>query len=132
MKVGELISLVLIALALPLVGLHTRHAWSQPGSATLPWLCSATALAVLVVALLSALTGKRVAELRLSVLWPVFAAFVMIGAIGIAVDGYPAGARGDLYLSLAEWLGFAVILLVLLLAPRRQKADMPAGLSSRG
>jgi hypothetical protein len=111
-KLYPVIGLVLVALALLLLGgqVRTSQLWSSAGNLTVPWLCSATAFALLVVAGMSALTQKPPSACSRRTKWCVTLGFSLVLLIGILVDGYTSPLARIDEPNLAEWLGFTVIL----------------------
>ncbi len=92
--------------------------WSFLGNATVPWFCTALALAMLIVGvtcillrcLPDAIPARHAALVVTGIL-------VVIG-IGLAVDGFAYEEADDWLASIGEWSGFAVILVGVFWLPR--------------
>lgn len=108
-------SLTLLGIGL---AIHFAELWSLFGNLTLPWLCSTLALSLMVVCMVGLLAGRSPSEAPKAAVAMVYLATVLIVGIGIAVDAWESWDTRAFVISMAEWLGFAVILLILLTVPR--------------
>ena len=111
-------SLTLLGIGL---AIHFAKLWSPFGNLTLPWFCSALAISLMVVCAAGLLTGRSPSRIPKAAAAMIYLATVLVAAIGIAVDGWGAWGTMAFLTSMAEWLGFAVILLILLTVPRLAK-----------
>jgi hypothetical protein len=77
------------------------------------------ALGLCVIFLSCLLSGQEFAKLNKKYLLFLYVPIVLVAGVGIAADGYSPGSLGhdEFFVCMAEWLGFAVILLAFLLAP---------------
>ena len=121
MKIQELVGFLGTAIALLIAAAVTRafSLWSFLGNMTVPWLCAAVALALLLVLMTAVLSGCSPRNIPL-----VYALVVIIGTsvilfLGMVIDAiaYHASPR-TLPVSAAEWLAFTIILAVLFWMPR--------------
>lgn len=115
MKPVEIISLFLVALGLLVaaVVIDGANLWSSVANYTIPWFCSALAIALLVTAAICLITGLPLREIdsrTLVVVWLVMT--VGIGA-GILIDAAASFQFAAYKVALTEWLGFAVMLAML-------------------
>ena len=92
--------------------------WSSGANWTIPWLCSALALALLVVGAASLLCEQTPACLPRKAVVLLYLAIVLVMGAGIVVDGSDRPDQDAFRTSIAEWAGFSVILLVLFWVPR--------------
>jgi len=104
--------------------------WSSGANWTIPWLCSALALALLVVGATSLICDQPAASLAPSTVFLVYLVVVVVAGVGIVLDGWKRPDVDAFLVSIAEWIGFSAILLVLFSAPRR-KADSAASRESQ-
>ncbi len=106
--------------------------WSAVCNWTIPWLCSALALALLIIFTMNVVTGRSPSQMRLSAVLVVYVVVVLVGAAGIVLDNFSfttpeafgpgQGWSDDRFIeSLLEWIALSLILLVLLLVPRLRK-----------
>ena len=109
--------------------------WSAVCNWTIPWFCSALALALLIIFTMHVISGIPPYQMKLSAVLLVYALVVIIGAASIAVDNSAMPTVDDFnvtqewnapryFESLLEWIGFSLILLVLLLVPRLKKRSI--------
>jgi hypothetical protein len=114
------IALVLVAAALIATGwiVGAGTLWSTPADLTVPWLCSALAVALLIVGAASALCQQPPAAIPVNAMILIYVGVVLVFGVGIVVDAAVYWRWAGLFAGLAEWLGFAVILLGCLWIPR--------------
>ncbi|GEM_PF-1928458 len=114
---GYFLLIVLLIILGPVV--QSFQLWTGAGNWTIPWLCSAMALGLCVIFLSCLLSGQEFAKLNKKYLLFLYVPIVLVAGVGIAVDSYSHGSLGhdEFFVCMAEWLGFAVILLAFLLAP---------------
>jgi len=120
--------LAAVAAALALTGWAIRDGalWSSAGNDTVPWLCSALALALLLAAAAAALTGRPLREVPLGFRLAVAGVASLVLGAGLLVDISGYGLRGDWMPTAAEWFGFSVLVLLALLLPGVSRRDLPA------
>ncbi len=119
-KFGNLIVITSIALGLLVaaVSINNFKLWSLLGNFTVPWFCSSLAIAMLLVAMVSALTGYPPATIPVSrVLVAIVGTSVAVG-VGMLVDAFSYIVPKDWAGSLAEWVGFMMIVIVVFWIPR--------------
>ena len=147
MKTKDALAYFLVVLAWILLAAAISHLdlWSAVCNWTIPWLCSALALALLIIFTMNVVTGTSVSQMRLSAVLIVYVVVVLVGAGGIAVDNFSMPTVDQFSISTAdsldilqewntdrfvesllEWIGLSLILLVLLLVPRFKKSDKPS------
>jgi hypothetical protein len=114
------IAVVLVSAALIAVGwmVGTNMLWRTVADLTVPWLCSALALALLIVGAVSAICDRSPASIPRNAALLTYLGVVVVLGTGIAVDAAVYRGWTGLFSSLAEWLGFAVILLGCFWIPR--------------
>lgn len=125
----DVLGYVFTALALLGIGLAIQFGqlWSRFGNLTLPWFCSALAVSLMVVCAAGLLTGRSPSRIPKAAAVMIYLATVLVAGIGIALDGWGAWGTTAFLTSMAECLGFAVILLILLTVPRLAKDRPQAG-----
>ena len=124
MKIGNVLgysfaSFMLIVMA-PIV--QQYQLWSGYSNWTIPWLCSVLALSLLIVFLTSLLSGLEPSQFSIKLILSVYIPLVTVAAVGIVVDNLSQCTTYSdeiFFTSMAEWLGFALILLVMLLVPTK-------------
>ena len=121
MKIANTLGYFLLVVLLIVLGpvIQRYQLWTDACNWTIPWLCSAMALGLCVVFSLCLLSGQELANLNKKYLLFLYVPIVLVAGAGIAVDSYSRGSLGtdEFFVCMAEWLGFAVILLTFLLAP---------------
>ena len=110
-----LLSLVLLAAA---VAINGWMLWSSMANMTMAWLCSAMAVALLIMGSLSLLTGKRPEALPRLYVVTVWAIVQVVFGVGMIGDAFVYYSADDLWLSAAEWIGFGIILGGAIMLPR--------------
>lgn len=122
------IALVLVSVALTAMAwiVATAHLWNTTADLTVPWLCSALALALLVVAAACVICQQPPASIPLKAVFLIYLGVVLVFAVGIIVDAAFYYRWAGLRASLAEWLGFSVILLGCLWIPRLTGDEVPS------
>jgi hypothetical protein len=120
------IALVLVAAGLIATGwiVATNNLWSTPADLTVPWLCSTLAVALLIVAAASAVCQQPPASIPMKATLLIYLGVVLVFGVGIVVDAAVYYRWAGLTASLAEWLGFSVILLGCLCIPRLAAREM--------
>jgi hypothetical protein len=120
MKFGNLIVITCVALGLLVAAglISIFKLWGLLGNLTVPWFCSSLAIAILLVAMTSALTDCPPATIPISrVLAAIVGTSVAVG-VGMLVDAYSYSVPTDLVGSLAEWAGFTTMVVVVFWIPR--------------
>lgn len=120
MTTREIAGFVLIPLVL-LIAAGTINAlslWSFLGNFTVPWFCTALALAVLIVGVTCLLTQRPPSSIPTRHAALVVAAVLLIFGIGFIVDMIAYDESADWLASVGEWVGFAVILVGAFWLPR--------------
>ena len=122
MKIANTLGYFLLIVLLIVLGpvIQRGQLWTSACNWTIPWLCSAMALALCIVFLSCLLSGEELAKLNKKYLLFIYVPIVLVAGAGIAVDNYSRGSLGtdEFFVCMAEWLGFAVILLTFIMAPR--------------
>ena len=125
--------LAVVAWILLAVAISGLDLWSSVSNWTIPWFCSALALALLIIFTMNVVSGTPPSQMKLSVILLVYGVIVLIGTAGIAFDNFSMPTFDDFGVvqkwntdrfveSLVEWSGLSLILLVLLLVPRLNKS----------
>lgn len=125
MKSGNLIVITCIALGLLVAAglISIFKLWGLVGNLTVPWFCSSLAIAILLVAMTSALTDCPPATIPVSrVLAAIVGTSVVVG-VGMLVDAYSYSVPKDWVGSLAEWAGFTMIVVVVFWIPRESNRN---------
>ena len=120
----DILGYVLTALALMAIGLAVYLAglWTDFGSQALAWLCSAVALALMIVCAAGLLPGRTPATLPKAAAAAICVGIVLVAGIAMLSPAWWTEPDAIVFLkALAEWLGFAGILLILLVVPRLAK-----------
>lgn len=120
-KFGNLIVITSIALGLLVAAvlINNFKLWSLLGNFTVPWFCSSLAIAMLLVAMVSALTGYPPATIPISSVLVVIVGTSVVVGIGMLVDAYSYSVPQDWVGSLAEWAGFTMIVIVVFWIPKK-------------
>jgi hypothetical protein len=100
-----LLPLVLLASAWVIA---ERHLWDILGNSTVPWFCSALAIAVLLLGVTSVIVKQSPSELPTRIAVTVVTATLVVLAVGMVIDGRQF--QSDWVSSAGSWIGFAVIL----------------------
>ena len=120
MQTRDVLGFVLIPLVLLVAAwlINTFQLWDFLANMTLPWLCTAIAVSVLLLGTVClvlqvppAAVPKRVAVIV------VVGTLVIFGA-GMAVDLFSYAKPNDLLASVGGWIGFAVVLSGIFALPR--------------
>jgi hypothetical protein len=120
-RVVDVIGLLLLPIVIMIVriGLDWCNPWTRFATDVLNWLCSTLAFSCLVIALLCIFTGKRVADVPAHVVRRILFLIVLLGLTAVGGAGFVNGHQpSDIVLSLAEWLGFCIVLFAVLAACR--------------
>lgn len=125
MNLRYTISLVATATGLLLAAAltHVYSLWSFLGNYTVPWFCCAVGIALLLVAAVTALTGRTPDILPLSRVLVVVIGSSIAVALGMLVDGISYQIPKDWPASVAEWAGFTIILMMAFWIPRIREKD---------
>jgi hypothetical protein len=102
-----LMPLVLIVVAWVI---NTLRLWDSLANLTLPWLCTAVAIAVLILGVVCVVLQAPPSAIPSKVAIVVVAGFLAIFGIGLIVDMYSYPHSADWLDAVAGWVGFAVIL----------------------
>ncbi len=124
-KFSNLIVITCVALGLLVAAglISNFKLWSLLGSYTVPWFCSSLAIAILLVAMTSALTDCPPATIPVyRVLVAIVGTSVAVG-VGMLVDAYSYNVPKDWAGSLAEWAGFMMIVIVVFWIPRESNKN---------
>ena len=98
--------------------INSFQLWSFLGNYTVGWLCSALALALLIVAATARLAGTSPASIpRPGMLVAMTGTSAAVG-IGMLIDSFAYGIPPDWPASIGEWIGFTLILGVSFWLPR--------------
>ena len=112
MNLRQTFALLALAVALLLAAVLIRSLalWSALANHTVPWFCSALAIAVLLVVLASLLTGRQPGKIPPAVAWWVTGGTSAALGIGMIIDAqnYQIALR-DAGASIAEWAGITAI-----------------------
>ncbi len=127
MQMRHLIGFVLIPLVLLVAAwlIDANSLWSLRGSMLMPWLCSASAVAIAIVGAACALVGAEPARIPLPVIVCVVGSIMAVHAAGLIVDGQSYALTSDFFEVAAEWIGFGAVLAGAFLLPRA--IDRPHG-----
>ncbi len=112
MKFTNALGLVLVAAALLLAAWLTRSfaLWGTVANYTVPWLCSAIAIAILIVDAVCVLSQADPGALPTSrAVWTWILVMAVFG-VGLIVDYYTFPTETGWKAAAAEWIGFGVIL----------------------
>ena len=127
MKTGTMLGYFLSALLLIIMApiIKTFELWTAACNWTIPWLCSAIALSVILVLIMSSLSGLAPTQFSLKFSLSFYLSIILIAGIGIVVDSLSQGVivTEAFFVSMAEWLGFSVIWLLFLLVLRMAKTE---------
>jgi hypothetical protein len=85
-----------------------RRLWDLLGSTTVPWLCSALAIGVLLLGITCLIVKRPPAELPMRIAVTVVTATLVVLGVGMVIDG--RHLQPDWVSSAGSWIGFAVIL----------------------
>ena len=112
MEFIDALGLVLLAVALLLAAwlINTFCLWSSLANHTFPWLCSAIAVAILIVGAVSLLSHVPPGSLPVKHVILSWLSVMLIFGIGLVVDYFSYPTANDYLAALGEWLGFGVIL----------------------
>ena len=94
--------------------------WSTLGSYTVPWFCTALAIALLIVLSTAILCGSEVSLIPISRILVMCVGSSLAVGIGMFVDGEAYGFQGEWIVSVGEWFGFTAILAVVFWLPRNR------------
>lgn len=125
MSTRDLLGFFIAPIALIFTGWAIKeHAlWSTLASATVPWFCTALALAMLVVGSTCTLLQCSPARIPAGRAAAVAAVVLVAIGVGLGVDAVAYNGARDLVASIGEWLGFAVLLGVVFWLPRVSPAE---------
>lgn len=122
MTMRDIAGFILIPLVLLIAAgaINALSLWSVLGNFTVPWFCTALALAVLIVGTTCVLLQCPPSAIPAHHARLVIAAVLLIIGIGLAVDmfAYSEYESADRLASVGEWVGFAVILIGAFWLPR--------------
>lgn len=96
--------------------------WSSLANHTLPWLCLAIAIAILLLGAVSAILQAPPAAIPGWIATSVVAIVLLIFGAGMLVDWVYYETSHDVWASVAEWFGFAVILIGIFALPYARKS----------
>lgn len=114
---------VAVGLLIAAAAIDVYELWSVLSNCTVPWFCSALAIALLVMAGTCFLTNAAPAEIPKSrVEAAIVGPSVGVG-LGMLVDAATYGTAGDWGGSIAEWAAFTVMLGVVFWIPRINKTN---------
>lgn len=116
----EIAGLLIAAAVLLLAGLITNlfRLWSFLANFTVPWFCSAVAMALCILVITALLTNASPSSIPVSRVLAVIMGSVGVIGIGMVVDAISYGSFGDWTASIGEWAGFTLILSVVFWIPR--------------
>ncbi|NLX98263.1 MAG: hypothetical protein GXY83_19055 [Rhodopirellula sp.] len=97
--------------------------WSFLGNLTIPWFCSVTGIAMLLVTMTSSLFGRTVAEVPRSRVVAIVGGSALVVGLGISVDALSYATPQDWTASIGEAIAFPLVLAVLFWIPRVKPAE---------
>ena len=120
MHTRDIVGFVVLPLVLLAAGYlaGSQGQWAEAGSLTITWFCSCLAVAIVIVGATALLVQSPPRDIPLAAAALVYAAVVGVVGVGMVIDAFTFDELDSLPASLGEWVGFAVILAVLFLAPR--------------
>ena len=133
MKLTTVLSYALLPLVLLVIAwaVRTQFLWSSVARQTVPWFCSALALAVAVVGAVAVASGRPPSEMTRRAVLLVYVPVVLLLAGKLILDGWGEWENDPFILSAAEWLGFSILLLIVFVVPRlkarRRDSSGPSG-----
>ncbi|MEX0887599.1 MAG: hypothetical protein WD009_14300 [Phycisphaeraceae bacterium] len=121
MTMRTLLGTILVPLVLlfAAIAISSLQLWSHLANVSLPWLLSALAVAMLILAGTCALLQCEPAAIPTRAAAGVIITVLTIFAIALVVDifFYTAGPSPEQWANAAEWLGFAVLLIATFTLP---------------
>lgn len=124
MQIRDIGGFILIPLVLLFAAwlINTFKLWSSLGNFTLPWLCTAVAVSVLILGTVCVVLECPPSAVPVTVARLVVGAVLAIFGVGMVVDLVSYGAPNDWIASVGEWLGFAIILVSIFALPGAKEA----------
>ena len=112
MELARAMGFVAAAVALLLAAwlINTLSLWSSLANYTFPWLCSAIAVAILIVGVVCLLSHVRPGSLPVKHVVLSWLSVMLIFGIGMVVDYFSYPTANDWLSAVGEWIGFGVIL----------------------
>ena len=114
---GVALAVTAAALAFAAWAVQSGQMWSAAANLTVPWLCSALAIALLLASATAGLRGQPLREVPIGVRACVAATGAVVLGVGLAFDVIVYGNRGDLSATVAECIGFVALLALVFLVP---------------
>lgn len=100
--------------------IKTLQLWSNIANHTLPWLCTAVAIAILLLGGVCLVLQSLPHAIPGWIATTVVGVVLLIFGIGLFVDWVSYSVPADVWASAAEWTGFAVILIGVFSLPHFQ------------
>jgi len=125
MTTQSLIGFGLLPVLLLIAGavVQSNNVWSKGASPTIAWLCTAIAIALTVVGATSLLCQSAPGQIPRKTARLVWASVVIIAGAGLIVDAWAKHEAAGIGVSIAEWVGFSLLLAVLFEVPRASAAE---------
>lgn len=125
MELKNILGFVLMPLVLLLAAWCVRmgRLWSSTADYTVPWLCCAVAIAVLLLGITCLVSDRSPAEVPLRRVGFVWIGTMLVLGIGMVVDYFLYPELDDWIATAAEWVGFGVILAGTFWIPRLQSGN---------
>ena len=119
MATRDIVGFLLFPLALLLSAwlIEERGLWDQLANTTVPWFCSALAIAVLLLGVTCLSVRRAPSELPKQLVVAVIAVTLAVFAVGVVIDSRQFGTL-DWLASFGSWVGFAVLLVGVFVLPR--------------
>jgi len=120
MNTRELLGFTIIPIGLLIaaIAINSLSLWSFLGNLTVPWLCTALAISLLIAGSTSLLSHCRLAEIPAPVAVLVVLGVALVVGIGLLVDLFAYELTEDWLATLGEWFGFLGILAGVFVIPR--------------
>lgn len=120
MNTKNTLSLLCTALVLLVAAalVNVYSLWSFLGNYTVPWFCSALSIALLLLVLTAILSDSGSRSIPRSRVFIVTVGASATLGLGMLIDGIAYDAPLDWTATIAEWIGFTLILLVVFWIPR--------------
>ena len=120
MKLLDLLNYVIVAVVLLALGWVIKKAelWNFYNTLSVPYLCSAIALALMLVAVTALIYQKPVSEIPIIIGAIVGGVVIVLMGILVFVNSWNNWGSQLFWTSIAEWLGASVILVMAFVLPR--------------
>jgi hypothetical protein len=120
MQTRDVLGFILIPLVLLLAAwfIDTFHLWDSLANMTLPWLCTAIAISILLLGAVCVILQVAPAAVLVRVSVMVVVGTLVIFGVGMIVDRFSYAKPVDWLASIGGWIGFAVVLSGVFALPR--------------